>query len=44
MPTLVHPPAFTLDALSAAGSSVWRTDGHGTVTFEDRVPVADGER
>jgi beta-lactamase superfamily II metal-dependent hydrolase len=44
--TLVHPTAFTLDALSAAGSSVWRTDEHGTVTvtFEDGVPVVSGER
>ena len=41
-----HPTAFTLDALSAAGSSVWRTDEHGTVTvtFEAGVPVVSGER
>ena len=39
--TYGHPTAFTLDALAAAGSTVWRTDQHGTVTvtFEDGVPV-----
>ena len=44
--TYGHPTAFTLDALSAAGSSVWRTDEHGTVTvtFEAGVPVVSGER
>ena len=44
--TYGHPTAFTLDALSAAGSSVWRTDEHGTVTvtFEAGVPVVTGER
>jgi beta-lactamase superfamily II metal-dependent hydrolase len=43
---LAHPTAFTLDGLSTAGSSVWRTDEHGTVTvtFEDGVPVVSGER
>ena len=44
--TYGHPTAFTLDALSGAGSSVWRTDEHGTVTvtFEAGVPVVSGER
>ncbi len=27
-----HPTAFTLDALVAAGSRVWRTDRQGTIT------------
>lgn len=41
--TLAHPTAFTLDALSTAGSSVWRTE-HGavTVTIEDGVPFVSG--
>jgi competence protein ComEC len=44
--TYGHPTAFALDALSAAGSSVWRTDERGTVTvtFEAGVPVVKGER
>ena len=39
MPTL-------LDVLAEAGSVVWRTDKHGTVTatFQDGVAVVTGER
>jgi hypothetical protein len=41
---LVHPSAFTLDVLSVAGSSFWRTDEHDTVTvtFVAGVPVVSG--
>ena len=44
--TYGHPTAFTLDALAEAGSAVWRTDEHGTitVTFEQGVPVVAGAR
>jgi len=44
--TYGHPTAFTLDALAAARSSVWRTDRSGTVTatFVDGVAVVTGER
>ena len=44
--TYGHPTAFTLDALAAAGSTVWRTDRSGTVTvtFIDGVAVVSGER
>jgi competence protein ComEC len=44
--TYGHPTEFTLDALSAAGSSVWRTDEHGTVTitFQAGQPMVSGER
>jgi competence protein ComEC len=41
-----HPTAFTLDALVASGSEVWRTDRQGTitVTFEGPDPVVGSER
>jgi len=41
-----HPTAFTLDALVAAGSHVWRTDRHGTITirFDGRDPTVESER
>jgi competence protein ComEC len=41
-----HPTAFTLDALVAAGSQVWRTDRHGTITIrlEGRNPTVESER
>jgi competence protein ComEC len=41
-----HPTAFTLDALVAAGSQVWRTDRHGTITihFDGRNPTVEFER
>jgi competence protein ComEC len=44
--TYGHPTDFTLDALADAGSAVWRTDEHGTitVTFEGGSPVITGER
>ena len=44
--TYGHPTALTLDALAAAGSTVWRTDRAGTVTvtFVDGVAVVSGER
>jgi competence protein ComEC len=44
--TYGHPVPSTLDALAEAGSNVWRTDEHGTitVTFEEGVPVVTGER
>ncbi|MGZ8631950.1 MAG: DNA internalization-related competence protein ComEC/Rec2 [Actinomycetota bacterium] len=44
--TYGHPTPFTLDALTEAGSAIWRTDQHGTitVTFDDGVPVVTGER
>jgi competence protein ComEC len=43
--TYGHPTAFTLDALDAAGSTVWRTDRSGTVTvtFVDGVAIVSGE-
>ena len=37
--TYGHPTPFTLDALAEAGSTVWRTDEHGTVT----ATFVDGE-
>jgi competence protein ComEC len=41
-----HPTAFTLDALARAGTEVWRTDQHGTitVTFQGGVPIVDAAR
>lgn len=44
--TYGHPTAFTLDALTEAGSTVWRTDEHGTVTitFVDGTAVVSAER
>jgi competence protein ComEC len=41
-----HPTAFTLDALAASGSQVWRTDRHGTVTvsFVGLTPTVESER
>jgi competence protein ComEC len=41
-----HPVPATLDHLVHAGSSVWRTDQHGTitVTFSDGEPVVTAER
>lgn len=44
--TYGHPVPTTLDALAEAGSTVWRTDEHGTVTvtFESGVPVVSGDR
>jgi competence protein ComEC len=44
--TYGHPVSSTLDALQAAGSSVWRTDEHGTITvaFQEGVPVVTSER
>ena len=44
--TYGHPVPSTLDALTEAGSQVWRTDKHGTitVTFEEGVPVVASER
>ena len=44
--TYGHPVPTTLDALTEAGSALWRTDEHGTitVTFEEGVPVVAGER
>ena len=44
--TYGHPVPSTLDALTEAGSQVWRTDEHGTitVTFEEGVPVVASER
>jgi competence protein ComEC len=44
--TYGHPVPTTLEALAEAGSAVWRTDEHGTVTvtFHDGVAVVSGER
>jgi competence protein ComEC len=41
-----HPTAFTLDALVAAGSRVWRTDRQGTITvlFAGPTPTVEFER
>jgi competence protein ComEC len=41
-----HPTVFTLDALVAAGSQVWRTDRHGTITirFDGRNATVESER
>jgi competence protein ComEC len=41
-----HPTAFTLDALAAAGSQVWRTDRDGTITirFAGPGPTVESER
>jgi competence protein ComEC len=41
-----HPTAFTLDALAATGSQVWRTDRHGTITvvFAGPTPTIESER
>ena len=41
-----HPVPATLDHLVHAGSTVWRTDQHGTITvsFDDGVPVVSAER
>jgi competence protein ComEC len=41
-----HPTAFTLDALAATGSQVWRTDRHGTITvlFAGPTPTVESER
>jgi len=41
-----HPTAFTLDALAAAGSRVWRTDRQGTITvlFAGPTPTVEFER
>ena len=39
--TLGHPVQATLDAITATGAQVWRTDQHGTVTttFQGGVPA-----
>ena len=44
--TYGHPTAFTLDAIADAGSTIWRTDQHGTITleFERGQPVVTGAR
>ena len=44
--TLGHPVASTLDAIAAAGSAIWRTDLHGTITvaFEGGVPAVVADR
>ncbi|MDH5314122.1 MAG: ComEC/Rec2 family competence protein [Actinomycetota bacterium] len=44
--TYGHPVATTLGSLADAGSTVWRTDEHGTitVTFDQGVPVVTSER
>ena len=44
--TYGHPVPSTLDAISSAGSDVWRTDQRGTVTvtFEEGRPIVRGER
>jgi competence protein ComEC len=41
-----HPVPSTLDALTEAGSDVWRTDQRGTITitFEGGTPVVTAER
>ena len=41
-----HPTAFTLDALSASGAQVWRTDRHGTITvlLTGPTPSVESER
>ena len=41
-----HPTAFTLDALVASGSQVWRTDRQGTITvvFAGPNPTVEFER
>jgi competence protein ComEC len=41
-----HPTAFTLDALWASGTQVWRTDHHGTITvsFVGLTPTVESER
>jgi competence protein ComEC len=41
-----HPTAFTLDALTASGAEVWRTDRHGTITvrFVGHAPTVQSER
>lgn len=44
--TYGHPVPSTLDALTEAGSEVWRTDQRGTITitFEGGTPVVTAER
>jgi len=41
-----HPTAFTLDALAASGSQVWRTNRHGSITvlFAGPSPTVESER
>jgi competence protein ComEC len=41
-----HPTAWTLDALAAAGTQVWRTDRDGTITirFDGPTPTVESER
>jgi competence protein ComEC len=41
-----HPTAITLDALTASGSTIWRTDRRGTITvrFQEGVPTVVAER
>ena len=41
-----HPVPATLDHLVHAGSTVWRTDEHGTITvsFDDGAPVVSADR
>jgi hypothetical protein len=43
---LAHLVVSTLDAVAAAGSAIWRTDEHGTVTmtFEGGVPAVATDR
>jgi hypothetical protein len=44
--TLGHPIQATLDAITATGAQVWRTDQHGTVTitFQGGVPAVVADR
>ena len=44
--TLGHPVQATLDAITATGAQVWRTDQHGTVTttFQGGVPAVVADR
>jgi hypothetical protein len=41
-----HPVASTLAAVVASGSTIWRTDRHGTITvaFQGGVPTIVAER
>jgi beta-lactamase superfamily II metal-dependent hydrolase len=42
----VHPVQATLDAITASGTQVWRTDQHGTVTitFQGGVSAVVADR
>ncbi|HTE65112.1 MAG TPA: MBL fold metallo-hydrolase, partial [Candidatus Binatia bacterium] len=44
--TIEHPVQATLDAITASGAQVWRTDQHGTVTitFQGGVPAVVADR